>query len=186
MSIIELQKRVGTVPDGFWGPKSIAACQRHLLALFPKVNPWPSYADRIKFYGHPGNVEMLRIGLPAALFLYGDTSNPVTSVGVHLKCAESLARVFADIHERGLWGLIRSYDGCFNNKNINGTKTKSNHAWAAAVDLNHATNREFSPWPTHSNMAIELMECFAREAWVSAGAFWGRDAMHFEAVKPTN
>jgi hypothetical protein len=32
-------------------------------------------------------------------------------------------------------------------------------------------------------MPLEVMETFAREGWVSAGAFWGRDAMHHEAVK---
>ncbi len=31
-----MQDRIGTTPDGFWGPKSIAACQKHLRALMPK------------------------------------------------------------------------------------------------------------------------------------------------------
>jgi hypothetical protein len=32
-------------------------------------------------------------------------------------------------------------------------------------------------------MPIEVMECFAREGWLSAGAFWGYDAMHFQATQ---
>jgi len=54
--IIELQSRIGVTPDGFWGPKSIAACQKHLRALMPSVNPWPKsdQASLLKFYGKPG------------------------------------------------------------------------------------------------------------------------------------
>jgi hypothetical protein len=27
------------------------------------------------------------------------------------------------------------------------------------------------------------MEEFAKEGWLAAGAFWGRDAMHFQATQ---
>lgn len=40
--IIDMQMKIGTQPDGFWGPKSIAACQKHLRSLMPDINPWPS------------------------------------------------------------------------------------------------------------------------------------------------
>jgi hypothetical protein len=30
-------------------------------------------------------------------------------------------------------------------------------------------------------MPLEVMEAFAREGWLSAGAFWGRDSMHAQA-----
>jgi hypothetical protein len=33
-------------------------------------------------------------------------------------------------------------------------------------------------------MPLEVMEMFAQEGWLSAGAFWGRDAMHSQATKP--
>jgi len=38
-------------------------------------------------------------------------------------------------------------------------------------------------WPTSSTMLLVVMEAFAREGWLSAGAFWGRDAMHFQATQ---
>ena len=52
-----LQHRVGAVPDGFWGPKSIAACQAHLKRMMPKKNPWPgtTQAALTRFYGEPGD-----------------------------------------------------------------------------------------------------------------------------------
>jgi hypothetical protein len=51
--IIELQRRIGTSSDGFWGPKSIAACQRHLKALMPMGGVWPSPKDGaiVRFFG---------------------------------------------------------------------------------------------------------------------------------------
>lgn len=184
INIVELQKRVGTIPDGIWGPKSIAACQAHLKALMPKKNPWPTYKQRIAFYGPPGNVSTLRIPLPEKLFLYGNPQSPIDSFSVHFRCAESLQRIFRDIHNRGLWGKIVSYDGCCNNRSVHGSTAISNHAWCAAVDLNHYTNGNYTHWPTVADFPIEIMECFAREGWYSAGAFWSRDAMHQEAVQP--
>jgi hypothetical protein len=32
-------------------------------------------------------------------------------------------------------------------------------------------------------MPLEVMEAFAREGWVSAGAFWSRDAMHHQSTQ---
>ena len=71
--IIHTQKRVGTTPDSFWGPKSIAACQRHLRKLMPSPHPWPSSSQRAlqKFYGDPGDEsEMTRIKAPSWMRLY--------------------------------------------------------------------------------------------------------------------
>jgi hypothetical protein len=32
-------------------------------------------------------------------------------------------------------------------------------------------------------MPIEAMEAFARVGWLAAGAFWNRDAMHYETTR---
>ena len=59
--IIELQKRVGATPDGFWGPASIEACKAHLRSLMPNDPPWPTtdQASLTKFYGRAGDEPML-------------------------------------------------------------------------------------------------------------------------------
>ena len=59
--IIALQERVGTTPDGFWGPNSIKACKAHLRALMPKDHPWPTtdQGALTRFYGRPGEESML-------------------------------------------------------------------------------------------------------------------------------
>ena len=56
--ITAMQDRIGTTPDGFWGPKSITACQRHLRALMPKDANWPgtSQAALQGFYGSPQSI----------------------------------------------------------------------------------------------------------------------------------
>ena len=37
-------------------------------------------------------------------------------------------------------------------------------------------------WPMQADMNLDVMEAFAREGWISAGSFWGYDAMHFQAT----
>jgi hypothetical protein len=56
------------------------------------------------------------------------------------------------------------------------------HARGAAIDLLADTNGNLTAWPVAARMPFAVMEAFAREGWLSAGAFWGRDAMHFQAT----
>jgi hypothetical protein len=186
--IIDLQTRIGATPDGFWGPRSIAAVQKHLRAMMPTVNPWPK-ADQsslMKFYGQPGE-HLTSLKLPFAMKLYGAES-PITAVSVHEKCADSLRRVLVDLYDRyyldaAVMNAASAYFGIFNNRNKRGGTTKSVHAWAAAIDLDATSNAFKSSWPVQATMPIEIMECFAREGWLSAGAFWGYDAMHFQSTR---
>ncbi len=53
----------------------------------------------------------------------------------------------------------------------------------AGIDLDADDNTFRDSWPMQADMPLEIMECFAREGWVSAGAFWGDDAMHHDAVQ---
>jgi hypothetical protein len=186
--IIKLQERIGTVPDGFWGPKSIAACQRHLRDLMPKQNPWP-YPDQtsmIQFYGQPGNESRLvPITFPFPTFYGGKI---VKTTRVHERCADSLLRVLKDIstqfgRDHGTMEEIEDYGGCYNFRNSRGSTILSKHAWGAAIDYDADDNTFRDHWPLKADMPLEIMECFAREAWISAGAFWGYDAMHFQATR---
>lgn len=186
--IMKLQERVGTNPDGFWGPKSIAACQKHLRDLMPKVNPWPS-ADRYsleKFYGRPGDESnLVSFEFPFPMFYDGKR---VLRSRCHRKVKDSLVRILGEIGNR--WGSNRGimeeaedYGGIFNDRPMRGGSAKSMHAWGIAIDLDADDNGNLTPWPVKADMPIEIMEAFAREGWLSAGAFWGRDAMHMQATK---
>ncbi len=65
---------------------------------------------------------------------------------------------------------------------MRGGSTPSLHARGAAVDLDPDYNGNLVSWPAKAAMPLEVMEAFAREGWLAAGAFWGRDAMHFQAT----
>lgn len=190
--IIYTQERVGTTPDGFWGPKSEAQCRKYLRSLMPSPHPFPKQSNVTAFYGlHgvPNGYEPPRktITLPFPIY-YG--AQPVVTLKPHEKCAESLLRVFNNLFQvyptegmRKRAGII-VYDGLYNPRRMRGGSAWSMHSWAIAIDLNAAKNGNLTHWPTAATMPIEVMECFGREGWTSAGAFWSRDSMHFQSTNP--
>jgi len=190
--IIELQKRIGTEPDGFWGPISTARCREYLRVMMPHPHPFPKQSRVADYYGPHGTPDgftppQKTIPLPFTIYYEGA---PVTKLRPHEKCAESLWRVFdrlaaafpteADKKHAG----ILTYDGLYNPRPIRGGSAWSMHSWAIAIDLNAEMNMNGDHWPVRSVMPIEVMECFAREGWTAAGAFWSRDAMHFQSTQP--
>lgn len=186
--IVALQTRVGTFPDGFWGPESIAACQEHLRSMMPCYNPWPKsdQASLTSFYGMAGDEsQLVSIEFPYPMFY---ERKPVKKTVVHHKCAASLLKVLEDIRDR--YGSVRrimeqaeDYAGVYNNRPMRGGSSPSLHARGAAIDLSPNDNWNDVSWPVVATMPIEIMECFARQGWKSAGAFWGRDAMHHQATQ---
>ena len=183
--IITLQKHVGTKPDGFWGAKSIAACQRHLRSLMPRPNPWPatSQAALTAFYGRPGDESQL-VNLNVAGLGVKYEGKAVKTIRCHRKVADSLKRVITALSAipEGR-AVLAKYAGVYNNRPMRGGSLPSLHARGAAIDLDPATNRNRQHWPVSATMPIEVMECFAREGWLSAGAAWSRDAMHSQASR---
>ena len=191
--IQHVQTRIGAVPDGFWGPKSEAACRAHLLAMMPSPHPFPKARDVAAFYGPHGQPDgdysppTQTIILPFPIFYDGAL---VTKLRPHEKCAASLLRVFERLahtfrteEERRAAGIL-TYDGLYNPRPMRGGSSWSMHAWAIAIDFNADKNGNLAHWPTAATMPLEVMECFAKEGWMSAGAFWSRDAMHFQATQP--
>ena len=193
--IIHIQNRIGTLPDGFWGPKSIAACKKHLRAMMPDPHPFPSAGSKafMDFYGPHGKKNgytppSKKIKLPFSVYYEG---SEVKSLTVHEKCADSLQRVFERLAQAFPTKASREdagilvYDGLYNPRLMRGSSTSwSMHAWMVAIDINAGKNGNKTAWPVKATMPLEVMECFAQEGWESAGAFWSRDAMHFQATKP--
>lgn len=186
--IQRMQTRIGVTPDGFWGPKSQAACRAYLRALMPKNNPWPSsdQSSLRAFYGAPGDEsQLVRIEFPYPMLYDGKS---VTSTRVHKQCAASLLRVLTAISGRmkdasHIRDEAEDFGGVFNFRLKRGGSSYSLHAYGAAIDLDADDNSFRASWPMQSDMPLEIMEEFAREGWVSGGAFWGFDSMHFEAAK---
>lgn len=184
-----MQAKLGVAVDGFWGPRSQAALRTRLLNLMPSPNPWPS-ADRAsmeRFYGKPGDESNL-VSIPTPFPMFYD-GRRIHSLRCHKKVAESLSRVLASIgkgfgSDRGIMEEAEDYGGCFNFRNKRGGSSLSIHAWGAAIDLDADDNTFRDHWPLTADMPLEIIEAFAREGWVSAAAFWGYDAMHFQATRP--
>lgn len=186
-----LQERIGTEVDGFWGPKSTKAAQDHLRKMMPSPNPFPIQANVEKFYGPHGvkngyTPPLKKIILPFTVYYEGSS---VKTLSVHERCADSLLRVMERLAEefdttakRRAAGIL-TWDGLYNPRKMMGGTIWSMHAWAIAIDFNAEFNGNFDHWPTKSEMPIEVMECFAKEGWTAAGAFWSRDSMHFQATK---
>ncbi len=182
--IASMQRRIGTTPDGFWGPKSIAACQKHLRMLMPRPNPWPKTDQRslTALYGQPGderrlvNLDVYDLGLEYS-------GKRVRTVSVNGACAESLRRALVAIAESDHHEILKRYAGVYNNRPMRGGSLPSLHARGAAIDLDPGTNGLHNAWPTRATMPLEVMECFAREGWVNLGWLIGRDSMHFQATQ---
>lgn len=174
--------------DGFWGPKSQAACRAHLRALMPVPNPWPEsdQASLRKFYGEPGDEGHLSVlEFPFPVYYGGKL---VTKTRVHARCHVSLLRILKEIRDRwsnrpDIMEEAADYGGVFNFRLKRGGSSYSLHAYGAAIDLDADDNTFRDSWPMQSDMPLEIMEAFAREGWIAAGAFWGYDAMHFQATR---
>jgi hypothetical protein len=184
--IIDLQTKIGTDPDGFWGRKSQAACEAYLLKLMPKVSPWPQtdQASLRAFYGNPGDeANLVSIPIPSSIPIFYEDQR-VNTIRCHKHVACSLARIIQQLSlfPKGRIALSR-FAGVFVDRPMRGGTRPSLHAYGAAIDLMPDTNQNRQHWPINSDMPIEVMEVFAKEGWLSAGAFWSRDAMHFQATQ---
>ena len=180
--IIAMQIRVGTTPDGFWGPKSIAACQAHLRSLMPVKNPWPrsDAASLRAFYGAPGTESNLVEVKVAGLGVEYD-GQPVRVIRAHEEIADSLLRIITALHANPVTRpILAEYAGCYNFRRKRVGSSYSLHAYGAAIDLDPDNNQFRDSWPMRSTMPLEVMEIFAAEGVLSAGAAWGYDAMHFQ------
>jgi hypothetical protein len=183
--IIEIQERIRTAADGFWGPKSVRACERHLRGMMPKPNPWPTPDEQSMraYYGQSGDEKALTyIDVRGLGVQYIDAD--VSRIRCHHQVAESLLRVIKRIADSPHRGILEHYAGCYLNRPMRGGTRPSKHSWGVAIDLWPAENSLHRHWPTKALMPLGVMEIFAAEGWTPAGAFWGRDAMHFEATQP--
>lgn len=182
--IITLQDRIGTTPDGIWGDVSTAACRRHLRALMPTPHLWPTSDDAsvIARFGQPGEESNLVGANVRGLGVKYDGKS-VQTIRCHRLVAHSLVEIITDIASSPAAWILVEYAGCYNFRKMRGGSKHSKHAWGIAIDFAPATNGLRTHWPRAANMPIEAMEAFARQGWLAAGAFWSRDAMHFEATR---
>lgn len=154
------------------------------------MTKWPkdTQAARNAFYGDPARGEigsqMVPVVPPFAMYYDGKR---VKSISFHRLAAPALLaalREIWDFYEHDQKKIdaagVSKYAGAYAHRMVRGSNTKwSNHAYAAALDLNAAENGLYA----NGNMPQPVIDAFCRQ-----GAMWGgwytkrKDPMHFEFV----
>lgn len=183
-----IQAKIGTEPDGFWGEKSISACKSYLRRLMDSCDdslyiPRTDQNSLTAAYGLAGDEsELVNLDVHGCGVRY--EGQPVKTIRVNKACAPSLNRIIRELATMPEGKIALSqFAGCYNNRAMRGGSLPSLHARGAAIDLMAATNRNKQSWPVSGDMPFSVMEVFAKHGWLSAGAFWGRDAMHAQRTK---
>lgn len=90
-----------------------------------------------------------------------------------------LAQAFKNLIETGHVKELKTWDGCFNIRNVRGRTTPSLHSWGVAIDVNAAWNG-LGKKPTLSE---GFVKCFT-DAGFDWGGVWKRpDGMHFQLAR---
>lgn len=178
-----IQTKIGVEADGIWGSQSIAASEAYLKDLMPSPHPWPKsdQSSLQAFYGSPGDEsKLVNLNVEGLSLKY--EGSPVKTVRCHKKVADSLHRVLTSLSKTHP-EILAKYAGVYNNRSMRGGSTPSLHARGAAIDLWPEENGNNEHWPNVAEMPFEVMETFAKEGWLPAGAFWNRDSMHFQSTQ---
>lgn len=90
-----------------------------------------------------------------------------------------LRQALTNLVARGLITELKTWDGCFNIRNVRGGTSWSLHSWGISVDVNAAEN----PLGKIPVLSPEFVKC-----WKDAGFDWGGnfrrlDGMHFQLAR---
>lgn len=145
---------------------------------------WPKvptgYAEIVRIFGSPGSAPCSsgRVTLPASLKL-GWADQTVSRVACHKLLEDVLTSVFNEIHRRGYWELIETFDGIYNDRTVTKSQKISIHSWGLGPDLNASTNR-LGAKPTMDSRIIAI---FQDHGFVWGGQWSRPDGMHFQYAK---
>ena len=154
------------------------------------ANSWPLQSQCDTFYGNPrgsgGHADpsweaanLVRVKVP---FLMTYAGQPVSSVKIHRKCADSLSRVLTAIlvsanHNQKLldaWGAS-IFGGSYNFRLMRNSTHLSMHSYGCAIDLDPANH----PMKMFSKPFVpQVVKAFTDEGWVNLP----KDKMHFQAA----
>lgn len=104
------------------------------------------------------------------------TGKPTTHIYCNRDMAQALQKALEMVQARGLIHCLRTFDGCFNIRDVRGIPGEvSSHSYAIAIDINASTNRLGSD----GDISRLLVKCFIDSGFVWGGDFHRRDPMHF-------
>jgi hypothetical protein len=152
---------------------------------------WPkdNQTARNAFYGDPGKgqiaAQMVPVVPPFAMYYEG---RRIKAIQFHRKAAPALLAALNEIwdycqHNQAKVDAsgVSNYAGAYNHRMVRGSSTKwSNHAYAAAIDLNAGEN---ALGVKKGTMPQFVVDAFCRQGAMWGGWYTGRpDWMHFEFV----
>lgn len=203
--------------DGLWGHNSQNAFNNWLSMQSSgtpievpryKVDPppvikygFPRQAECPTYYGTPGlpgtsydkamQARLTKIKLPFTFRLDYDLSQPVTSIRVHQKCAESAEQAYDRIFQHYgkdkmvALGLDR-FAGSYNPRKMRGGSNWSMHAFGCAIDTYAEPNglMDRKPKALFSRPEYDAWFNIWQEfGWVPLGRAIDRDYMHVQAAR---
>ena len=160
---------------------------------------WPLQSQCDAYYGNPRGrngrasaqwekANLVRVAPPFKMQFAG---KPITSVSIHKRCADSLAKIFNNIwlasgkHQKIIddWG-VSVFSGSYNYRVMRGGNVLSMHAYGCAIDLDAPRNGFHDPTP-HFAQVPQVLKAFEDEGWTWGGSWSGRskDGMHFQAAR---
>lgn len=163
------------------------------------MSAWPKQSECNSFYGDPRGSNgwpspkwekenLMLVPAPWKLVTAWDGS-PVRGIRCHIKCAESLERVLAEIWEAAgrrqdvidLWGM-NLFGGGYNFRVMRGGSALSMHSWGCAVDFDPARN-VFGSKKINFVHCPAVLHAFAHEDWTWGGEWKRPDGQHFQAAR---
>lgn len=179
------QAKSGLVPDGIIGPKTWIKLGEETTSNTSPVITAPkvpaSYAEVVEIFGPPCNEDNLAFcEVPEELtaFPHLTALNGKRGFRCHKLLVEEFGAVFKEIVSSGLAPLIKTFDGCYNCRNIAGSTSTSLHSFGIATDLN-ADENERGDW--NGKMDQRIVDIFAKHNFWWGGWFHQiPDMMHFE------
>lgn len=150
----------------------------------PQKTNWPhdDMASKIAFFGKPGT-NLVPITPPYQMYY---DKHPIQTITVNKMIATALLLVFTEIldkcgHDPNQLTSIgaNAYGGCYNYRPIRGSANLSNHAFAAAIDI----DPDDYPLASLKRPNMIIYTAFKNQGALSGADYKGRrDPMHYEFV----
>lgn len=113
-------------------------------------------------------------------FVNAFTKKPMKELWVNRDMLIPLEDALANLRKADCLQEIKTFDGCFNIREVRGVAGKmSTHSYALAIDLNAALN----PLGAESKWSNDFVKCFTGVGFVWGGDFRRKDAQHFQWAK---
>lgn len=133
-----------------------------------------SYSDLYAHFGNPDDADFEQDYLVSVTHAFGGKS---VTFACHKAMAPKLHNVWQTLTDQGKLGVIKTFDGCYNNRSVRGSTAKSLHAWGLAIDINAA---DF-PLGSMSRQDHDLTVAFEEQGFWYGGDYHGRkDPMHYQ------